>query len=268
MSTALLQAAAYPKKGTAREMLLDVEGLRTVIDHENGFVPVVDDIQFSIRRGGTLALVGETGSGKSTTAAALLRLIPTPGRIVGGRILLNSRKVGALDLATLASNDRRLYSIRGGVVALVPQEPLSALSPVHTIGAQISEMLELHTRASRREAWERSLEMLERVGLKPAVRVYSQYPHQLSGGMRQRALIAMALVAGPELLIADEPTTALDVSTQAAVLGLLKSLQQELSFGLLLITHDMGVVAKVADEVAVMYYGRIVEKGSVESVLT
>lgn len=247
--------------------LLEVEQLRTEISTERGLLTALKDVSFTLGRGKTLAIVGETGSGKSMTALALLRLLPQSSRIVGGRMLLRSKKVGSLDLAKLKDNAEVLYRIRGGVISLIFQEPLSSLSPVHTIGSQIAEMVRLHLGDTGAEAKIRSLEMLAKVGLPNPRRSYDHYPHQLSGGMRQRVVIAMALICGPELVIADEPTTALDVTTQAQVLGLLKSLQQEMGCSVLLITHDLGVVAQMADEVAVMYYGQIVEQGSVRSVL-
>ncbi|PTY06859.1 dipeptide ABC transporter ATP-binding protein DppD [Opitutaceae bacterium EW11] len=248
--------------------LLEVSGLSTELRLEQ-HAPLAGlrDVTFTLHPGRTLALVGETGSGKSMTAYSLLRLLPAPARPVSGRILLRSRKLGDLDIAALPENADVLYRIRGGVISFISQEPLTALSPVHTVGNQISEMVRLHTRASRADARQSSLEMLARVGLPNPQRAYSQYPHQLSGGMRQRAVIAMALVCRPELVIADEPTTALDVTTQAQVLALLKELQLEIGCSVMLITHDMGVVAQMADEVAVMYYGRIVEHGDVRQVL-
>lgn len=257
-----------PTPTAAASALLEVRQLRAEISTEQGRLVAIKDVSFTLGRGKTLAIVGETGSGKSMTALALLRLLPQPSRIAGGHILLHSTKVGDVDLAELSDRADVLYRIRGGVISLIFQEPLSALSPVHTIGSQIAEMVRLHTRVSRTEAKVRSLEMLGKVGLPNPARTFEQYPHQLSGGMRQRAVIAMALVCGPELVIADEPTTALDTTTQAQVLALLKSLQHEIGCSILLITHDMGVVAQMADDVAVMYYGHIVEQGTMRSVLT
>lgn len=263
----LLPQPTAPAVSTSDWPLLEVDRLSTEICTERGVIPAVQDVSFSIRRGQTLALVGETGAGKSMAALSLLRLLPSPSRIAGGSLLLRSKKVGDVDLARLKPNADVLYRIRGGVVGFISQEPLSALSPVHTVGNQISEMLRIHVRASAAETKRRSLEMLAKVGFATPERAYGQYPHELSGGMRQRALIAMALICEPELVIADEPTTALDVTTQSQVLGLLKSLQHEIGCAVLLITHDMSVVARMADDVAVMYYGRVVEKGSAQRVL-
>jgi len=257
-----------PLAPAATSALLEVQQLRAEISTEQGTLVAIKDVSFSIGRGKTLAIVGETGSGKSMTALALLRLLPQPSRIAGGRIVLRSQKLGQVDLASLRDNSEVLYRIRGGVISLIFQEPLSALSPVHTIGSQIVEMVRLHSDASAPEAKVRSLEMLAKVGIPNPERSFEQYPHQLSGGMRQRAVIAMALVCRPELVIADEPTTALDMTTQAQVLNLLKTLQREIGCSLLLITHDMAVVAQMADEVAVMYYGQIVEQGPMRSVMT
>jgi oligopeptide/dipeptide ABC transporter ATP-binding protein len=247
--------------------LLEIKKLRTEIRVDQGTLVALDDVSFSVSPGKTIAIVGETGSGKSMTVYSILRLLPEPGRIASGSIRLRSKKVGEVDVAALPDGHDLLYRIRGDVVGLIFQEPLSSLSPVHSIGDQISEVVRLHRGASRKEAKRRALEMLGRVGIPNPERTYAQYPHQLSGGMRQRAVIAMALICEPELVIADEPTTALDVTTQAQVLGLLKELQRELGCALILITHDMGVVAQMADEVAVMYYGRIVERGDVRNVL-
>ena len=212
-------------------------------------------------------MVGESGCGKSVTSYAILQLIQTPGRIVGGHIWLHPRDEPALDLVALGPRSEELYRVRGGIASMIFQEPMTALSPVHTIGNQLTEVLYIHQPCTRSQALERAEAMLARVGIpKPRERL-SQYPHELSGGMRQRVVIAMALLCRPQLLIADEPTTALDVTIQAQILRLIKSLQAELGMALLLITHDLGVVAQMADEVAVMYLGRVVERGTVRNVL-
>ena len=237
--------------------LLEVRGLKTWFDTPAGTAKAVDGVDLIVERGETLALVGESGSGKSVTAASLLRLVAPPGRIVAGEVLLDG-----IDLLKLDA--RSLRSVRGGRVGMVFQD-LSALNPVETIGAQIAEAVRLHApTVTRRAAWARAVELLDRVRMpSPAARA-QDVPHRLSGGMRQRALIALALACGPELLIADEPTTALDVTTQAQILALLAELQAEAGMGLLLITHDLGVVAQAADRAAVMYAGRVVETALTE----
>ncbi len=232
-----------------------------------GTVAAVQNVSFSIERGQTLALVGESGSGKTVTALALLRLVQPPGSVVSGDILLRSRRAGEIDIGHLDEKSGLLFRVRGGLVSIIFQEPLTALSPVHTIGSQIDEAIRLHHDVSAAAAQRRTLAMLAKVGIPNASDRYAQYPHELSGGLRQRVLIAMALVCRPELLIADEPTTALDMTMQAQILGLIKSLQREIGCAVLLITHDFGVVAQMADHVAVMQHGAIIERGDVRSVL-
>ena len=250
------------------DVVLEVNELRThFLTEEGGALPAVDGVTFSIKRGQTLALVGESGCGKSVTSFSLLRLIQRPGKIVGGRVLLRSAREGEIDITSLPEKSRRLRQVRGGLVSMIFQEPMTALSPVHTIGSQIAEVILLHRGVSRDEARRRGIEMLCKVGISAPERRYDQYPHEMSGGMRQRVMIAMALICSPELLIADEPTTALDVTIQAQILGLIRSLQKEIGCSVLLITHDLGVVAQMADDVAVMYLGRIVEHGAVRDVL-
>ncbi|MEO8256859.1 MAG: ABC transporter ATP-binding protein [Acidobacteriota bacterium] len=241
-------------------MLLSVAGLSTVFDLAGGPVPAVDAVSFDIRAGETLGLVGESGSGKSVTALSIMRLVQPPGRIAGGRILFKGR-----DLLTLPEAEMR--AVRGADIALIFQEPMTALNPVFTVGDQIAETLRVHGRASRRDARIRAVELLDAVRVPdPAARV-RDYPHQLSGGMRQRILIAMALACQPSLVIADEPTTALDVTIQAQILDLLREMRSTFNLALLLITHDLGIIAETADRVAVMYGGRIVEEGSVRAIL-
>ncbi len=248
--------------------ILEVTDLRTHFFDEGGnALPAVDGVSFSIPRGKTLALVGESGCGKSVTSYSLLRLVQPPGRIVGGRILLRSARLGDVDIAALDEDDDRLFQVRGGAVSMIFQEPMTALSPVHTVGAQIMEAIHLHQEVSPAAARATTIDMLRRVGVSAPERRVDQYPHELSGGMRQRAVIAMALVCRPELLIADEPTTALDVTIQAQILGLIRDMQAQIGCSVLLITHDLGVVAQMADEVAVMYLGRIVEHGAVRQVV-
>ncbi len=247
--------------------LLEVKNLRVSFTGHAGTVGAVQNVSFTLARGRTLALVGGSGSGKTVTAHALLRLVAPPGVMEAGRIVFRSRRVGEIDLAHLDEKSGLLFKVRGGLISLIFQEPMTALSPVHTIGRQIDEAILVHQEVSPAAARRQTLEMLNRVGLADATRRYDQFPHELSGGMRQRVVIAMALVCRPELLIADEPTTALDVTIQAQILGLIKSLQRDIGCSVLLITHDLGVVAQVADDVAVMHRGEIVERGSVREVL-
>jgi len=236
--------------------LLSVEGLSVEFRTEGGSVAVVEDLSFSIGAGRTLGLVGESGCGKSVTALALTRLLPAPpARIAGGRI-----RFEGVDLLGLAGP--ALRRVRGDRIGMIFQEPMTSLNPTLTIGRQIAEVLRLHRGLGAAAARDRSVEMLRQVGVGAPERRFDQYPHQLSGGLRQRVMIAIALVCHPDLLIADEPTTALDVTIQAQILDLLKRLQRELGMAILLITHDLGVVAEFCDEVAVMYAGRIVEQGS------
>jgi peptide/nickel transport system ATP-binding protein len=249
------------------DAILEVEDLHTHFKTDDGEVAAVDGVSFVVRRGRTLALVGESGSGKSVTSHSILRLIQPPGRICGGRMLLRSARAGDIDLAQLDERSPLLYRVRGGLVSMIFQEPSSALSPVHTVGDQICEAILLHQPVKKAEARARAIDMLGKVGIPDPAHRFTQYPHELSGGMRQRVVIAMALVCRPELLIADEPTTALDVTVQAQVLGLIRSLQREIGCSVLLITHDFGVVAQMADDVAVMHRGKLVEQGSVRTVL-
>jgi oligopeptide/dipeptide ABC transporter ATP-binding protein len=245
-----------------------VDGLCVQFPTAAGPVRAVDGVSFSIGRGRTLALIGESGCGKTMTGYALLRLVPPPGRVERGRIVLRPREGPPMEVTAFRDDDDRLYRLRGGVVSMVFQEPMTALSPVHTVGAQIAEALRLHRGLNRRAARQAGIDLLRRVGLAAPEQRYDRYPHEFSGGMRQRAVIAMALASGPELLIADEPTTALDATTQAQILSLLKGVQRDLGCGVLLITHDFGVVAQMADDVAVMYLGRVVEQGRVREVLS
>jgi oligopeptide/dipeptide ABC transporter ATP-binding protein len=244
----------------ARDPLLSVEHLTTVFDMPSGPLRAVDDVGFEIRTGETLGLVGESGCGKSITALSIMRLVQPPGRITGGRMLFKGRNL--MDLG-----EREMEAVRGAEIALVFQEPMTALNPVFTIGDQIAETLVVHGRAKKRQARDDAVELLRRVRIpSPELRV-RDYPHELSGGMRQRVMIAIALACGPSLVIADEPTTALDVTIQAQILDLLREMQSALDLSLLLITHDLGIVAETADRVAVMYAGRVVETGPVRAIL-
>jgi oligopeptide/dipeptide ABC transporter ATP-binding protein len=239
--------------------LLSVRGLSVEFPTREGPVRAVEDLSFDMAPGDTLALVGESGSGKSTVALALLRLIASPGRIVRGEILFEGR-----DLATLREEEIR--EIRGRDIAMIFQDPMMALNPVHTIGDQIAEAVRLHLGGTHAQATERAVELLRLVRVPAPGRRVRDYPHNLSGGMRQRAMIAMALACSPKLLVADEPTTALDVTIQAQVLELVRELKEQLHMAMLLITHDLGVVAEAAGRVVVMYAGRKVEEGAVRDV--
>src|SRR5882724_7180915 len=239
--------------------LLSVGHLTTVFDTAQGPVAAVDDVSFEIRAGETLGLVGESGSGKSVTALSIMRLVQPPGRIAGGRMTFKGR-----DLLTL--DERTMRSVRGAEIALIFQEPMTALNPVFRVGDQIAETLLVHRRATRHAAKAQSVDLLRAVRIPDAASRVNDYPHQLSGGMRQRVLIAMALACQPSLVIADEPTTALDVTIQAQILDLLREMKAAFHLSLLLITHDLGVVAETADRVAVMYAGRIVETGPVRDI--
>jgi oligopeptide transport system ATP-binding protein len=236
------------------DAILSVENLRTHFFTEEGVVKAVDDVSFSLAPGQTLGIVGESGSGKSVTNLSVLRLIPDPpGRIVGGHIHFDGE-----DLLTLSEEAMR--HIRGRRISMIFQDPMTSLNPYLRVSRQLTEVLEQHEHVSRAEARQRSLDMLELVGIPESRARFDNYPHEFSGGMRQRVMIAMALLCRPELLIADEPTTALDVTIQAQILSLIQDLREELGTAVVLITHDLGVVAGMADEVAVMYAGRIVEQ--------
>ena len=246
--------------------LLDVSELRTYFYTDDGVLKAVDNVSFQVYPGETLGIIGESGCGKSISVQSVMRIVPPPGRIVSGSITFDRGAEGTIDLAGLRPNGSTIRSIRGRHISMIFQEPMTSLSPVHTIGNQITEVLLLHQTDDKKEAEELSIHMLDRVGIpKPAERM-GAYPHQLSGGLRQRAMIAMALACRPSLLIADEPTTALDVTIQAQILELMAELKDQLDMSILFITHDLGVIAEMADRVAVMYLGRIVESGSVETV--
>ena len=247
--------------------VLEVKDLKTYFYEDDVALPAVDGVTFNVRRGKVLALVGESGCGKSVTAYSLLRLIQKPGRIVSGQVLLHTDEGKTIDVTALSEKSETLFRIRGGLVSMIFQEPMTALSPVHTIENQICEAIRLHRDVTRAEARRIAVDMLGRAGIPAPETRLKMYPHEMSGGMRQRAVIAMALVCRPQLLIADEPTTALDVTIQAQVLRLIKDLQRDLGTSVLYITHDLGVVAQIADEVAVMYLGRIVEQGGVIAVM-
>ncbi len=284
-SMPLPMAGSLPESTAATASpLLAVRDLKTYFFQDEGVIKAVDGASFDVWPSKTLGIVGESGCGKSVTARSILRIVERPGRIVGGEILLQyetgdvQRRGGqranghpgdtpaAIDLARLSADGSQMRGIRGGEISLVFQEPMTSFSPVHTVGDQIIEAVLLHRKMSKREARDRAIELLRLVGIpRPEGRV-DEYAYQLSGGLRQRAMIAMALAADPKLLIADEPTTALDVTTQAQILELLRDLQQRTGMAIMLITHDLGVIAEMADEVVVMYLGRVVEEGSVDDI--
>ena len=243
--------------------LLRVEDLRTYFFSREGTVRAVDGVNFAIRRGETLGIAGESGCGKSVTAQSVLRIVPRNGRIVGGRILF---EVGGevTDLVTLDSQAEQIMNIRGSEISMIFQEPMASFSPVHTVGNQIIEVIRLHQGASKRAARELAMQSLREVGMPKPEQIIDAYPFNLSGGMRQRAMIAMALSCKPSLLIADEPTTAVDVTIQALVLDLIERLQAELNMALMIITHDLAVIAELADNVLVMYLGKSVEYGAAD----
>jgi oligopeptide/dipeptide ABC transporter ATP-binding protein len=251
----------------ADDALLQIQDLHTYFPTPDGVVRAVDGVTLTIRPRQTLGLVGESGSGKSVTAHSILRLLPKTAQIVDGKILFRRRGQAApIDLSTVDPGGDLIRSIRGNEIAMVFQEPMTSLSPVHTIGDQIGEAIQLHQGVTAAEARTRTAQILEQVGFAGAAQRLGQYPHQLSGGLRQRAMIAMALSCHPALLIADEPTTALDVTIQAQILDLMRRLQQQFQMAILLITHNLGVIAEMADQVAVMYMGRVVESGDVRTI--
>jgi peptide/nickel transport system ATP-binding protein len=249
--------------------ILEAENLRVHFFLDEGVVRAVDGVSFSVDSGKTLGIVGESGSGKSVIGQSILRIVPSPGRIVGGKILLSAQdgngSSDVLDLVSLPPHSRQMRSIRGRDVAMIFQEPMNSFSPVHTIGSQIIEALRLHSDVSQAEAHNRAVEMLGKVGIPHPEDRIDVYPHQLSGGMRQRAMIAMALVCKPRILIADEPTTALDVTIQAQILELLKDLQEEFGMAILFVSHNLGVIAEISDEVLVVYFGRVMEQAPVNT---
>ncbi len=247
--------------------ILSVEDLRVRFTTALATVDAVRGVSFNVRRGSTLAIVGESGSGKSVTGYSILRLIQPPGEIVGGKIMFAARDQEVVDIAALREASPPMLALRGGKIGLIFQEPMTALSPVHSIGDQLTEGVRIHRKLSKSAAEDLACEMMVRVGITDPKRRMRQYPFEFSGGMRQRIVIAMALMCRPELLIADEPTTALDVTVQAQVLRLLRDLRDELAMSVIFITHDLGVVAQIADDVIVMNQGEIVEHGRVRDVL-
>jgi len=240
--------------------ILEVKNLKTAFFTEEGQVNAVDDVSFSVFQGKTLGIVGESGCGKSVASLSIMRLIPDPpGKIIGGEIQFQGKNL-------LHLNNEAMRRIRGNEISMIFQEPMTSLNPVFTIGNQLCEAILIHQKISKKQARDKAIEMLRLVGIPVPEKRIDEYPHQLSGGMRQRVMIAMALSCDPKVLIADEPTTALDVTIQAQILDLLKDLQDRLKMGLILITHDLGVVAEVADEVLVMYSGKVVEQAPVNEI--
>ncbi|MGQ9632432.1 MAG: ABC transporter ATP-binding protein [bacterium] len=251
------------------DLLLEVKNLRTYFFLDEGTVRAVDGVSFEVARKKTLGVVGESGCGKSVTAQSILRIVPHPGRIIEGEILFHQKTNGReeiLDLTKLDPQGKQIKQIRGKEISMIFQEPMTSFSPVYTIGNQIMEAILLHQNVNKKQAREHAIEMLDRVGIPDARRRIDAYPHQLSGGMRQRAMIAMALSCNPSLLIADEPTTALDVTVQAQILDLMQHLQDEFGMSIMIITHNLGVIAEMADYVVVMYLGEEVEYSDVDTI--
>ncbi len=252
-----------------QSLLLDIRNLKTYFKLDEGTVKAVDGVTFSMYQGETLGVVGESGCGKSITARSIMRIVPRPGRILEGEITYYrtlGNFVEQIDLTQLDPKGHEIRNIRGMEISMVFQEPMTSFSPVHTIGSQVVEAIMLHQPVNKVEARERAIEMLRKVGMPQPESTIDYYPHQLSGGMRQRCMIAMALVCRPSLLIADEPTTALDVTTEAQILKLMRDLQHELGMAIMFITHNLGVIAQMAERVIVMYLGRIVEEADVDTI--
>ncbi len=246
--------------------MLEISGLKTHFFTDDGVVKAVDGVDLNVYGNRSLCLLGESGCGKSIMARSVLRIVDNPGKIVEGSITYRNAHGGEIDLATAKQGSRALREIRGQDIAMIFQEPMTSLGPIQKIGRQIQETILLHRKVTKSEAREIAIDMLDRVGIPNPAKRYESYPFELSGGMRQRAMIAMALSCQPRLLIADEPTTALDVTTQAQILDLIADLKEEFNMAVMLITHDLGVVAEVAEDVAVMYMGKVVERGDVYSI--
>ena len=254
---------------TNHQPLLSVRNLKTYFDTDEGLVKAVDGVTFDINPGQVVGIVGESGCGKSVTIKSVLRIIESPGRLVDGEIMFHRQTdngTSPIDLAKFKANSKEMRDIRGNDIALIPQEPMAAFSPVHTIGNQIMEVIMLHQTVTKQEARQITIERLREVGVPSPEERVDAYSWELSGGLRQRAMIAMALACNPKLLIADEPTTAIDVTTQAQILNLLRKLQQQHNTAIIFITHDLGVIAQIADYVVVMYLGRVMETGPVDDI--
>ena len=258
-------AISSTSKSDTSDVIVQVKDLAVRFDALQGKVPAVNGVSFDVQAGKTLGIVGESGCGKSVTAQSILRLLPSPpAKLIGGEILFRRRTGDTIDLAKLPAKSAEMRSIRGNEIAMIFQVPMTSLTPAYTVGNHITEAITLHQSVDKHEAKKRALDILNRVGMPQPTRTIDAYPHQLSGGMLQRAMIAIALSCRPILLIADEPTTALDVTTGAQILDLMESLQQELGMSIIHISHNLGVIAEVADDVAVMYLGRIVEQAPVD----
>ena len=266
----LHQVMPEPTAPIAEQPILSVQNLRTYYHQDEGIVRAVDGVSFDVYPGRTLGIVGESGCGKSVTARSILRIVEKSGKIESGNIWLRrqnkSGQIDQVDLTKLDPNGEQMRSIRGDEIALIFQEPMTSFSPYHTVGNQIVEAIRLHSDLSAKEARNRTIELLRMVGIPRPERRIDEYSFQLSGGLRQRVMIAMALSSDPKILIADEPTTALDVTTQAQILELLRKIQDEKGLSIILITHDMGVIAEMADDVVVMYLGRVAEQGPVDTI--
>ncbi len=249
------------------DTILELKDLQTYFFLDSGVIKSVDGVNVKIQRNTTIGLVGESGCGKSVTSLSLMRLIQSPpGKIVNGQILFHRKDRDVVDIAKLDRRGSEMRSIRGGEIAMIFQEPMTSLNPLYTIGAQIAETIKLHQNLSKQDALDRALEMLHKVHISDPKERLNQYPHQLSGGMRQRVMIAMALSCNPSVLIADEPTTALDVTVQAQILDLMQELQDNFDSAIIMVTHNLGVVSQIADVVAVMYLGKIVEYADVHTI--
>ena len=252
----------------AREPVLEIRDLTTCFDLDEGRLVAVDGVSLTIDRHRTLGVIGESGCGKSIMAKSVLQILPKRARITGGQVLLHGGQPGPIDLAGLPPRGRAMRAVRGGQISMIFQEPMTSLSPVHTVGDQVSEIVLQHITADKRRARRRAEQMLARVKIPDPAQRMREYAHQLSGGLRQRVMIAMALACEPQLLIADEPTTALDVTVQAQILALMKDLQKQFGMAILFITHDLAVIARMADAVAVMYLGQIVEHAAVRAIFS
>ncbi len=246
---------------------MEVKNLKTYFHTEEGLIKAVDDISFDVKKGETLGVVGESGCGKSVTSLSIMQLVPRPrGKIEGGIIKYHKNNSEVVDITSLHPHSKAMRSIRGNEIAMIFQEPMTSLNPVYTIGEQIMEAVRLHQDADKSQARDKAIEMLGRVGISAPSQRVDEYPHQLSGGMRQRAMIAMALSCDPNFLVADEPTTALDVTIEAQILKLMRDLQRDFEMSIMIITHDLGVIGEMADRVIVMYTGKVVERASTDDI--